>query len=139
MQHMCRRLALYLSQEGEHDQETMKLAQVYCEQHGYRLWKGEISQDDLPDMALDWIRDVVNALTPRLLLLPSLTHLHPAHLGAILTFLIEMQEANVEILCLDHTPTSLKQFTLAIVPLTQEQQGVGAISLPEIIRCLRFR
>jgi len=133
------RVALYLSQEGESDQDRIGQAEAYCEEHGYHLWKGGIYQNDGPHLALDWVREVMNVLAIHTLLIPSFEHIHPHHIGYILKFLIEAQEANIEVVCLNPAPTRLNRFTLAVVPLTQEQQASGAITLPDIVRCLRFR
>ncbi len=132
-------VALYLSQEGEHAQEGVEQAEAYCKEHGYHLWKGGIYQNDEPHIALDWVREVMNVLAIHTLLIPSLEHIHPNHIGYVLKFLIEAQEANVEVVCLNPAPTRLSHFTLAVVPLTQEQQATGAVTLPDIVSCLRFR
>lgn len=132
-------VALYLSQEGEDTQSFLRRAEAYCKEHRFHLWIGEIFQEQEPHLALDWIREIMDAITIHTILVPSLEHLHATHMGYLLNFLIEAQEAKVKIVCLDPTPTLLQNFTLAVVPLTTELQAAGVVSLPEIVRCLRVR
>jgi hypothetical protein len=139
MQTAGRKKALYLSREGGQAQGSFEQAQVYCEEHGYRLWKGEPCQHDDPPLALDWVREVMKGLGIHMLLLPSLEHIHPSHIGSILTFLIAAQEAGIEVICLNPVPTPLNRLTLSIVPLAQEQQEAGVVSLQDIVQCLRSR
>jgi hypothetical protein len=80
----------------------------------------------------------MEALAIDTLLLPSLQHIHPTDMGHLIHFLIKAQEHLVEIICLNPIPIPLHHFTLVAVPLTNEQQTAGVLSLPEIIRCLRF-
>jgi hypothetical protein len=138
MQKSRTRAALCLSQEGEQDQEFLELAEIYCEEHGYRLWSGDLLKEQGAYISLEWIEEVMSALAIDTLLIPSLTHIHPTDMGHLLHFLMKAQERLMEIVCLNPIPTPLCHFTLAVVPLTDEQQISGVLSLPEIIRCLRF-
>jgi hypothetical protein len=134
-------VALYLSQGESHKEEFIRKAEAYCQEHGYILWNGDIyqEQDQEPNIALEWVKEVMNGLTIHTLLIPSLQHIHPTDIGAVLNLLIEAQECGVEVLCLGTKPTRLNQFTLAILPLTQEQRAIGIMPLSDIIRRLRLR
>jgi len=83
MQTAGRKKALYLSREGVQAQGSFEQAHVYCEEHGYRLWKGEPCRYDEPPLALDWVREVMKGLGIHMLLLPSLEHIHPSHIGSV--------------------------------------------------------
>lgn len=139
MQKFGERVALSLSRKGAQAEAFMRKAQAYCEEHGYVLWNGEISLEQEPHIALDWVREIMNLLSIPVLLLASLQSIHPTDLGHVLNFLIEAQERRVEVICLDPAPTRLSQYTLAIVPWSQEQQAAGIPPLPAIIRDLRLR
>ena len=70
-----------------------------------------------------------------LLLIPSAEHIYGKQLGQMLTFLIEAQEAHVDVVCLEPKPTSLYTQGLAIVPPSIEHMT----TVEDIVRCLRFR
>ena len=139
MQKFGKHVALSLSQGGAETDEFMKKARDYCEERGYVLWNGDIYQDQEPYVALDWVKEVMNSLAIRTLLLPTVQSIHPTDIGYVLNFLIEAQERHVEVVCLNPVPTRLNQYTLAIVPWSQEQQAAGIAPLSDVIRCLRLR
>jgi hypothetical protein len=141
MQNDGKPIALYLSQGGAQREDFIQKAEAYCQQHGYVLWNGDVYQDrdQEPHIALDWVREVMNGLTIHTLLLPSIQYIHPTDTGYILNFLIEAQQCDVEVICLDTEPARLNTYTVAIVPRTQEQRAAGVASLPDVIRRLRLR
>ena len=141
MQKFGKRVALSLSQGGARAEEFMSRAQAYCEEHGYVLWNGDIhhDQDQEPHIALDWVKEIMNSLAIHLLLIPTIQSIHPTDSGHVLNFLMEAQERRVEVICLYPVPTRLNQYTIAIVPWTQEQRAAGIAPLPDVIRHLRLR
>jgi hypothetical protein len=139
MQKFGKHVALSLSQGGSEAEEFMRKARAYCEERGYVLWNGDIYQDQEPCIALDWVKEVMNSLTIRTLLIPTIQSIHPTDMGYVLNFLIEAQERHVDIVCLEPVSARLNQYTLAIVPWTQEHQAAGIAPLPDVIRSLRLR
>ena len=73
----------------------------------------------------------MNLLSIHTLIVPSFEHIHRKHIGHVLGFLMEAQECGVEVICLDPAPTRLNAFTLAVIPLTREQQVSGIVTLEE--------
>ena len=139
MQKFGRRVALSLAREGAQSEEFRQKARAYCEEHGYALWSGDICQEQESYIALDWVKEIINSLSLQVLLLPGIRSIHPTDIGYILNFLIEAQERHVEVICLEPEPTWLSQYTLAIIPYTEEQRAEGIASLPGVIRSLRLR
>lgn len=117
-------IVLYLSRGGAQRDAFIRNAEAYCQQHGYVLWNGDIyqEQEQEPSLALEWVKEIMNGLTIHTLLFLSLQSIHPVDTGYILHFLMEAQECGVEVICLGETPTRLKQYTLALVPLALEQR-----------------
>jgi hypothetical protein len=134
-------IALYLSQGGVQKEVFVRKAEAYCWEHGYVLWSGDVyqEQDQESGIALEWVKEVMNGLAIHTLLIPSIQHIHPTDIGYVLNFLMEAQQCHVEVVCLEAMPTRLNQFTLAIIPLTQEQRAIGSMPLSDIIRRLRLR
>lgn len=130
MQKFGKRAALSLSQKGAEAEEFTKRVRVYCEERGHVLWNGDIYQDQEPQIALEWVRKIMNAFA-HTLLIPTIQSIHPTDVGYILNFLIEAQERCVEVICLEPAPTRLNQYALAIIPYTQEQRAAGIAPLPD--------
>ena len=125
--------ALYIGYHGD-TTDIQQQALAYCQTHDYVLTS--IYQDTgTTQPVLNTVKEAMEARDFHLLLIPSAEHIYGKQLGQMLTFLIEAQEAHVDVVCLEPKPTSLYTQGLAIVPQSIEHMT----TVEDIVRCLRFR
>lgn len=133
MNFVTAKAALYVGCQGNFT-EIRQVALDYCQGHDYSL--EYIYQDTGSSQPiLQSVREMMEERAFHLLLIPSVEHIYENQLGQLLNFLIDAQEAHVDIVCLTPTPTNLYTQALAIVPQSMEQ----TTNLDDIVRCLRYR